>query len=304
MGRRYRSSSRQRKIDGLQDIQKLFSACFSPIPNCNSMGSMYDDIQKSSKKDSRSQSRSKKHDAIWKVGEGIKRQISKAIASRRDDESFISRKKDATLINELEMKLANSSHTDTDSLASEVSRRDSGTFGSSSEAKMNTTDDNVVVKLKGKRKAVFPGTPINKSALSTNVSIDNTDSMSSALKHLPGAYKQSVRSKFDYYRKHQSFGEVEKPLPSNLQAFLAKELKKENISQPSPAARRNAELAKQILKRRHNYPQTPGRSREDPWNSSSLISWYSRRRFTVILFQPLLGLITKSWAFFYRKYCM
>jgi hypothetical protein len=28
----------------------------------------------------------------------------------------------------------------------------------------------------------------------------------SAVKHLPGSYKQSARSKFDYYRKHRTFG--------------------------------------------------------------------------------------------------
>lgn len=197
------------------------------------------------------------------MGEGLKKQISKAML-RADDASILSRDEDATLINELQMRRANSTQTETDASESDESRNYSDTWGSGSDTNLNTIGDDTLDNMRGKRNTAVPGTPISKDVLAKNSSLENAESVASGLKHLPGAYKKSVRGKFDYYRKNQTFGKVETPLPLNLQTFLAHEAKKGNISQPSPATRRNNELAKQILKRRQNHPQTPSRSGADP----------------------------------------
>lgn len=109
----------------------------------------------------------------------------------------------------------------------------------------------------------------------------NDISCKKSLPKIPGAYKQSIKSKFDHYRKHKQFnGGALQPINGNSEneglisytsenhdddlISLATSQATDATSDDQKSSSRRNELAKQILKRRQSQPMTPSRTAIDP----------------------------------------
>jgi hypothetical protein len=260
-------------------LQKAMTACFNPIPNCGTGMTM--DYQGGGSNERRTQrrSRSKQREAMRRMEDDVKKHVAQAAAGR--SESLLTREDDATLLTEVDLINPKSTETETDSSGSDFS---SGSYSSSSETRdLNTIADshNENRYSEAAAAAAAKGRPpktMGTSAFGNNVNVINTDdsntnndnngnvisptSSAGALKHTTTMYTQSMRSKFDYVRKHQQFAKPGSDPPSDKSVASTKSLNGADAAKFmnwNLTTRRN-ELAKQILKRRQNMP-TPTASR-------------------------------------------
>eukprot|EP00934_Nitzschia_sp_Nitz4_P002882 Nitzschia sp. Nitz4//scaffold34_size148208//37309//38013//NITZ4_002968-RA/size148208-processed-gene-0.9-mRNA-1//1//CDS//3329548759//2872//frame0 len=234
MGRRHESRERRFDFERIEEkMRKALTACFGgPIPNCSSVmsqveegcGPIMDRVSRNSNR-----SRSRQRDALRKMEDSVKKHVAESVVRQTD--SGLTRDEDATLLTEIDMKRRGSSHTETDT--------------SDSESESQWGSDTLTNTPEEESKNINPADSAVESAVESTIQ-----------DHIrPPTYKQTVRSKFDYYRQQHAFNG-----PGD--SFVG--------VPPSPSVRsrlsvseRNM-LAKQILQRRQNHPVTPSRSGYDP----------------------------------------
>lgn len=238
-------------------------------------------------------SSSRQRAALRKMEEGVKKHVAQAVVRRSD--SMLTRDEDATLLTEIDMARASSTQSESDSSASGTAY---STWGSDTMTNNNTVEDDTIensdenVHIRGKYSAAVPPQTASPRVLEENMNVTNNKApvlspvVGAGMIPMPGAYKQTVRSKFDYYRKQQAFNRtgdsfapspvaptpIATPMSANtpvsgrptltLQTLHGSECGTPKV-EPSPSARRN-ELAKQIIQRRQNQATTPSRSGVDP----------------------------------------
>jgi hypothetical protein len=259
-------------------LQKAMTACFNPIPNCGTGMTMDYTGGGSNERRAQRRSRSKQREAMRRMEDDVKKHVAQAAAGR--SESLLTREDDATLLTEVDLINPKSTETETDSSGSE--EFSSGTYSSSSETRdLNTIADSHNENRYAEAAAAAKGRPpktMSKSALGNNVNVINNDgintnndnngnvisptSSAGGLKHTTTMYTQSMRSKFEYVRKHQQFAKPGSDPPCDKSVASTKSLNGADavkFMNWNLTTRRN-ELAKQILKRRQNMP-TPTASR-------------------------------------------
>ena len=254
----------------LEDKAYVFTSCFAPM-NCSAFGpvddyecdpiSTQDDVQ------------ARKNDALLKMGVDVKKHVAKFVAPRdtslmRDDDDDDDDDHQA-LLTELEaqvheLNLTGNHHEssrDGPSTSIEFELADSGSISELNTIGEHTWDD--LENHNGTGEPMISGRVLGNNINATNN--QNQVALHHLLngKHLTGMYKQSIRSKFEFYRKHQSF--VPSPRTSGNEnttdcdatqtkffAFLKVEPNDSDLMPiiTTPQQSRRNELARKILLRR------------------------------------------------------
>lgn len=199
----------------LEDKAYVFTSCFAPM-NCSAFGPGVDNSPSSSDRDT---VQAKQNDALLKMGVDVKRHVAKFVAPREnslmreddDDEDDDEDDDDQALLSELEAHVHDLNFTgnkhmtsrDGPSTTIEFEIADSGSISELHTVGQQTWED-IEYNTSGTSEAVNSGRVLGKNINATN----NRNQV--VLHHLHGnhiteMYKQSVRSKFEFYRKHQSF---------------------------------------------------------------------------------------------------
>lgn len=171
-----------------EKVKGALTACLSPIPNCSVLRNV-DDKNTSKMEIEIDNLRAKQKDALRRMEEGIKHHMSIALGKGSlvpDDEE--EEEEDDDLLVELAPNRCS------DSIESEC-------LNSIGEATIENIENRKVEMAKKRSGGGVLGDNTNVSNSTHTTSFSHA-----AVKHLPGSYKQSAKSKFDYYRKHRAFG--------------------------------------------------------------------------------------------------
>ena len=285
------STTTRNRFNGLErmfenKVPRAFGACFAP--SCTTLETIDENPMGTTDMTCHGEHK----DALGKMQAGIKQKIVESVGpwknqfSGEEDEAFL-RELNLTEGDVCTEKMKRP-------VVSEEVHANWATWESGSISDLNTIGEETLGNLENKgelktRKDVKNGGSVLGS--NNNVTQGYGVFSSKRLKHLPGSYKQSVRSKFDYYRKHHTFvgdsttvaqnanekkqqepastenAVAKKPVLAPIATQVASEDIKNEKSTGSPGSQRN-ELAKQILIRQHVQPmvspQTTSRVAVDP----------------------------------------
>lgn len=267
----------------LEDKAYVFTSCFAPI-NCTAFGPMeesgdytrsHDDI-----------ARSKQQDALCKMEAGVKRHVAQAIARRTG--SLMSDEDDEVLLTELEAHVNDLNLTENNYRSKRNGPGSSiefDAFGSCSISELNVSGDEAWEDIENRESStkdlVVSANPLVANQVNTTKTPKKVSSSSSSVGHTPESYKQTVRSKFEFYRNRHAFAALS-PVNENTSksdALVVGSVSKANATKGqvltkkptlapletyqysdevkpiviSPASRRN-EIARLILKRRQTTP--------------------------------------------------
>lgn len=213
--KRYTSANRKSMVENrlekiLEDKAYVFTSCFAPM-NCSAFGPMDDCDPSSSSSNHREDVQTKQNDAFLQMGTNVKKHVAQFVAPRdsslmRDDDDD-----DEALLTELEAQVHELNFTGNNIGSSHEGPGTSIEFeiaDSGSISELNTISEQTWEDIENSRSA--RGENLNSGrVLGNNINATNNRSQVTlphlAGKHLAGSYKQSIRSKFEYYRQHQSF---------------------------------------------------------------------------------------------------
>ena len=196
----------------LEDKAYVFTSCFAPM-NCSAFGPVDDyacDPTDSSSSRVRGDIEAKQNEALLQMGVDVKRHVAKFVAPR-DSSIMTDDDDDLALLTELEahvhdLNLTGNVHESSregPSTSIEFEIADSGSISELNTIGEQTWDDvenNFVRAADTMNSGRVLGNNINAINNRNHVTLRHLNG-----KHLTGVYKQSVRSKFEFYRKHQSF---------------------------------------------------------------------------------------------------
>lgn len=253
-----------------EKVPLAFGACFAPKSTSIDENTRPNPIERES-------------EAFTKLEADIKNRFTLAVSQQKLD--FLARE-DEALLTELNLMECDSCSVESvAAIESEEINADDSFCDADSMGNLNSIGEETLLNIENRG-----GQKVNDQScatrsgqvLSRNDNVNNgCESRPSKVPHLPGSYKQSVKSKFDYYRKHHTFG---KPKTSALGTpgvssthDCTTSTRKPNLTTlattlpvgsaqtvlKTPASRRN-ELARIILKRRQLQTPTHPRPAVDP----------------------------------------